>query len=283
MAVKVVTDSTCHLEPQCLNELKVSQIPLYINFLHNSIPEPDLTCEQVFNMVQPDKPLPTSSQPSPADFLKVYEYLLAGGHQIITITLSSEVSGTYTSAQQARDLALEAYPQAQIAIVDSGTSAAALGMLTTRTAHLALEGLTLGELALQAEKIKQLVHEYIVPFSLEYLIRGGRLKGAGALLGTMLKIRPVLAMEKGKVLVTDKTRCFSNALKLMLARIDHLVIRGGLSELVVQHICNPQTAQELADLLKSRYLIEVKVLPGRPAIGLQMGPGTVAIALCTQK
>lgn len=283
MTVKVVTDSTCHLEPQRLADLKMSQIPLYINFLHNSIPEPDLTFEQVFDLVEPDKPLPTSSQPSPADFLKIYEDLLAGGHQIITITLASEVSGTYTSALQAHDLAMEVFPQAQIATIDSGTSAAALGMLTTRTAQLALEGLTLGDLVFQAEKIKQLVHEFIVPFSLEYLIRGGRLKGAGALLGTMLKIRPVLAMEKGRVLVTDKTRCFSNALKLMLARIDHLVVHGGLSELVVQHICNPQTAQELADLLKKRYLIEVKILPGRPAIGLQMGPGTVAIALCTEK
>jgi DegV family protein with EDD domain len=192
--VKIVTDSTAYPEPEVIAKHDVRVVPLRVAFGSEVFAEGvDITNEEFYQRLAKGGKLPTTSQPSVADFIRVYRELAEQGHPILSIHISSKLSGTCASALAAR----MALPKAQIEIIDALTIA--MGMLISPAAEAAERGETLSQIAASIEKLNKCIKVVGAFDTLEYLRKGGRIGAARALVGTLLKIKPVLTQEGGEV------------------------------------------------------------------------------------
>jgi DegV family protein with EDD domain len=202
--VKVVTDSTAHLEPGVAEELGISIVPLNIHFgdeiLRDGI---DITAAEFFRRLERSPEIPTSSPPSRSTFEKVYSELSKTTDGIISIHISSKLSQTCAVANA---VAAPFLGRCNIAIVDSLTTSLGLGILATAAAKAAAQGKSLDEIVRLLRGV--IPHIYIVFFveTLDYLEREGYIGRAQAILGSMLGIKPLLIIEDGEIVPLEKVR-----------------------------------------------------------------------------
>ncbi|MGE5397289.1 MAG: DegV family protein [Chitinophagales bacterium] len=281
MGVKVLTDSTSYILPELARDLDITVIPLSVQFPDESFKETEVDFNYFYAKIKKDNVIPVSSQPSLGDITTAFENIVAKGDDVVAVFISSEMSGTYHSALTAKQIILEKYPHAAIEIIDSRTNCMALGLPVIEAARIAKAGHSLENVAEKAKHIIQRVNFCFIPAGLEYLRKGGRIGGAAALLGSILKITPILFVEKGKTAVLKKARGYRTALEDMLARVDKDFINCGLNHVVVHHIQCHARGMELAERLKEKYGFEVPVVPIGPVIGLHVGPGAIGIVYST--
>jgi len=209
--VKIVTDSSAYLLPETITRYDIRVVPLKIAFGTEVYSEGvDITNEEFYRRLAEDSTLPTTSQPSASDFIQVYAELVQLGHPIFSIHISSKLSGTISSALAARD----AFPDSQIEVVDWLSNGFAL--LVLAAARAAEEGQGLAEIKAIIKRLTARINIFAMLDTLEYLRRGGRIGGAGALLGTILKIKPIVALENGEVKPLAKVRTRGKAVEYML-------------------------------------------------------------------
>jgi DegV family protein with EDD domain len=213
--VKIVTDSSAYPEPEVIAKHDIRVVPLRVAFGSEIFAEGvDITNEEFYQRLAQGGQLPTTSQPSVTDFIKVYRELAEQGHHILSIHISSKLSGTCASALAAKN----ALPQAQIEIIDALTIA--MGMLISPAAEAAERGETLSQIAASIEKLNKCINVVGAFDTLEYLWKGGRIGAARALVGTLLKIKPVLTQEGGEVKVLNKSRTRAHAIEYMLGFVE---------------------------------------------------------------
>lgn len=282
MAIKVITDSTSYIDADTQKELDISTISLSVNFPDESFSETEVSYDYFYNKIDHDNIIPTSSQPTPADFYTVFKEIVAQGKDILGIFLSAKMSGTYATAVSARQMVLEEYPEARIEIVDSKTNCMALGLQVVEAARGAIAGQTMEELLTMVQQLSSRIYFYFVPASLHYLIKGGRIGGAAALIGSLLQIRPILYVNDGMTDVFERVRGTRKAVSRMLHKLDEDARKRGLKHLLVHHISDAQQGQELAAHLSEKYDRAVPALSIGPVIGLHVGPGTIGIVYCTE-
>jgi len=272
--VKIVTDSTAYLSAEETSQYGVHVVPLRVIFGTEIYTEGvDITSGEFYRRLATSGPMPTTSQPAVSDFTRVYGELAEHGHPILSIHISSKLSGTVHSAVAAR----QALPRAQIEVVDART--VALKMLVTPAAQAAGRGMSLAQLKASIERLNTCLNTVGMLNTLEYLWRGGRIGGAKALLGTLLRIKPLLDFRDGEVKVLAKLRTSTQAiesiLELMRARI------GGGTPI---HVGVAHThALELAQVLKERVqasfnCAELDLFELGPVLGTHIGPGFFGIA-----
>lgn len=281
MAVKIITDSTAYLAKQTLQELEITEISLGVNFQHGSYKEVELSNERFYKLMAQSPRVPTSSQPSPADFYEAFSRIVIEGDQVVGLFLSTDLSGTYYSAVTARKMILEKYPEAQIELIDSRIAAMPVGFGAIAGAKAAREGLPLEAVV---EKIKEVVSRgklYFVPKTLEYLKKGGRIGGAAALMGTLLQVKPILTVQDGRVAVYDKVRTSEKALAKLVEIFTKDHRQMGIKEVMVLHINCLEEARILAAQIGEISGLKVGIGPIGPVIGLHVGPGTLGLAYYT--
>lgn len=278
MTLKVVTDSTAYLDQFIQRDLGIRVVSLSVNFENVSFKEQDITNEDFYPLMDKSTKIPTSSQPSPLDFYEVFLPIVEQGHDIIGIFISSKLSGTYYSALTARNMVLEKYPQARIELLDSNATAMQLGYSVLVAARAAKSGGSLEEVVLLTRGVIENSRMYFVPRTLEYLKKGGRIGGAGALLGTLLQVKPILFLEDGKVTVLDKVRTFEKAIDRVRTIFAEDLKNIGVGEVAIVHINAEAEAQQLAEKLRSEYRVLPTINFIGPVIGLHAGPGTIGIA-----
>lgn len=184
--VKIVTDSSAYPKPEVIAKHDIRVVPLRVAFGSEVFAEGvDITNEEFYQKLAQGGELPTTSQPSVADFIGVYRELAEQGHPILSIHISSKLSGTCASALAAKN----ALPQAQIEIVDALNIA--MGMLISPAAEAAEKEETLSQIVASIEKLNKCIKVIGAFDTLEYLWKGGRIGAARALVGTLLKIKPV--------------------------------------------------------------------------------------------
>ncbi|HBY94465.1 MAG TPA: DegV family protein, partial [Chloroflexi bacterium] len=202
--IRVVTDSAANLPPSVAREYNVQIVPLIVNIGGTGYREGiELGTEQFYNLLPQASPVPTTSQPSPADFEAVFSRVLAAGDEVVAVTLSSELSGTYNSAVQA---AVALGEHAPITIVDSRSVSAGEALMVAAAARAAIAGHSRAEIT---EMLGPMVDETLLIFTLEtleYLKRGGRIGGARAFLGSILRVQPVILIKDGRVEAGDRAR-----------------------------------------------------------------------------
>jgi len=282
MSIKIVTDSTSYIGAADRDKYDITIIPLTVNFPDESFPETEVDYDYFYNKIDKGGIIPTSSQPAQGEIEQVFTDIVSQGHEIMAIFLSSEMSGTYQSALSARDIIIQEYPEACIEIFDSRTNCMAMGLIVLAAAQAIQEGKSLSEAVQIADAARKRIKFYFVPAGLEYLKKGGRIGGAAALLGSLLQIKPILYVQDGKTAILERARGSRAALERMLTLLENDNRTYGLRNVLVHHICCPDKAEELAQVIKTRYGLEVAVLPIGPVIGLHVGPGTLAIIYITE-
>lgn len=211
MRVALVTDSTADLQAKA-PELGVEIVPLYVNFQGKITKDwLEITPQAIFDGVKAGAALPSSSQPSPADFKEVYQRALQKADHVLSIHISSKLSGTVQSAT----LAAQEFP-GKITVFDSLAASQGIGMMVERAQEMLARGDELSQVMVELERIRA---DHIVRFtlpSLEYLKKNGRIGGAQALLGGLLGIKPILTLKQGRVEPAGRARGEKKALAEMV-------------------------------------------------------------------
>jgi DegV family protein with EDD domain len=275
MAVKIVTDSLSDITGDLAQELGVTVVPVYVRFGEEVYRDRvEMTTEQFYHRLVHDAVFPTTTQPSPGDFLGVYEKLARETDEILVVTLSSKLSGTYQSALQASSM-MEG--KCRIEVIDSQTVVMGLGLIVISVAKAAQRGTNFDELADSVCKMMPRSHAIMSFDTLKYLAKGGRIGRAQSFLGSMLAVKPILTVKEGEV--HPVTRVRSRA-----AGMDYLCnfIAGfsNIEELAVEHATTPDEADALVERLSSVYPKErIYRSTVSPVIGTYVGPHVLSVSV----
>ncbi len=271
--IQIVTDSTAYLPKEYLEaNPHVHVVPLTVN-CNGEIFEDDVANNERFvaavkEMKRKDN-MPSTSQPAPGAFATLFNSLIEKGHEIITITISSHLSGTVQSARTAADI----IGQDKISIVDSRTTIAALAMLVEDAANAAMEGRSREEIVAELEAKKSRMEVLLIPDTLEYLHRGGRIGNAQALLGSLLNITPVLYVsDAGIADVLEKVRTKKKAITRMVDEMPANCTRAFYG-----HVLNEGDGEELRKQAEEKLGIKVPQFQVGPVIVTHAGPGVVGL------
>jgi len=275
--IKIVTDSTAYLSEAMIQQYDIRVVPLYIHFGNEAFREGvDLSDPDFYARLKEAPELPTTSQPSAGEFLEVFKELSGAGHEILVMTISSNLSGTWDSAMAAKNM----LPEAQIEVIDSLSTALGLELIVKAAAEAVAGGASLQEVAAMAEEIKGKLHVLFVVDTLEYLAKGGRIGNAKAFLGTILKVKPILFLQDGRIEPLEQVRSRHKAQARMLDLIaERLGDQGPQAQTAVTHALVPDEAQRLKQELVARLGCSEPLMTDiGPVIGTHTGPGTVGIA-----
>lgn len=283
MAIKVIVDSTSYIPKDIIKKYDMTILPLSVVFEDEEIKETDITNEAFYQKLAQQQTIPTSSQPPIGEVFNIFERIILQGHAILGVFISSEMSGTFQTANMVKDMILDQYPDAQIELVDSRSNCMQLGYAAIAGAKAANEGKTLSEaVTLVNENIKR--SKFIFsPDTLEYLKRGGRIGAAQALLGSILQLKPILTVTDGKTDVITKVRTKKKSIEKMLEIFADDVAKYGLGGVIVHHINSEEVAQKIADRVKEIVDVAVDICPIGPVIGVHVGPGSVGLAYYTKE
>lgn len=201
--VKIFADSTCDLSKDLIEANDISIVPLYVGFDDKTYKDGvEITTKELYSKVDALGKLPKTSAPSPLDFINYFRPFVEEGKDIIYIGLSSKLSATLQNAK----IAASEFPDSKIEIVDSLNLSTGIGLLVMKAVDLAKEGFSVEEIANQIRTIVPKVETAFVPDTLEYLYKGGRCSALQALMGGVLKIRPVIKVVDGGMTVGQKAR-----------------------------------------------------------------------------
>ena len=273
--VKIVTDSTADLPPELAQELDITVVPLQVIFGDQAYRDGvDMTSEEFFRRLPHAAELPRTSQPSPGDFQQVYRQLAQQTDRVLSIHLSSGLSGTVETARQA---ARTMSDRVKIEVIDSGTISMVMGFAVIAAARAARAGGTLDACAQAAHSVLRRQRLAVAVDTLEYLRRGGRIGRAQAFLGGLLRLKPILTIRDGQAYPLARVRTHRKALEEVL----RVCLEGSeVEEAAVMYTTNPGDARFLADEIRRRCP-NAAVHLGRigPVIGVHGGPGLIGIGV----
>jgi DegV family protein with EDD domain len=277
MTVRIVTDSTADIPLAQAEELGITIVPLTVFFGDDAYFDAvELDNAGFYRKLQASKVLPRTSQPAPAAFQEAFTRLIdEGADGILSVHLSSRLSGTYQSACTARDTLPDDVRKVPIEIVDSKSISAGMSRAIIQAAEEARQGVGLEEIKVHA--VDQLARTRILAVldTLEYVKRGGRIGGARALLGNMLSVKPIVSLKDGEVVPVEQPRTRSKA----YARIAQLVSDMGQVESISIAEASEEVGTQLAEALKSVYAGDIAIYKLGAVLGTHTGPGTAAVAV----
>lgn len=283
MNIQLITDSTAYIPESLLKEHHIHIISLGVHYDHRHQDETDMNYGEFYDHLQKAKVLPTSSQPPVEKFVTHFKKAAEAGESVIGVFISSDMSGTFSTASMARDMVLETHPEADIHLIDSRTNCMEMGFAVLEAATLRETNRTPLEIATSISGFTQRSRFVFVPKTLDYLKKGGRIGGASALIGSVLKILPILTVEEGKTAILTKVRTQRKAITTIMDEMMNDFEKYGCGQVAVHHIHDEEAGNALAETLSKRIKRKVPVIPIGPVIGLHVGPGTVGIAYTTQK
>ena len=242
--VAVVTDSTAYLPRELVDRWGIGQVSLYVGWDGDLRPEDQYEDLDAFYARLRESPqLPATSQPSVGDFLACFEPLVSGGRDVVSVHLASGLSGTYESAAEAARIVAERGHRGRVEVVDGQTGAGGLGCLVVAAARAAERGAECDAVVEAVRRARERLEIWFCLDTLEYLRRGGRIGAAQAMVGTALKVKPILTFGT-EIAPVGRVRTRRRGLERMVAYLDELHDRGA-TDWVVQHAQSPEDAEHL--------------------------------------
>ena len=275
MAIRIVTDSVSDLPPALAQANDITVIPCYVIIGSETYRDGvEITADRFYSRL-PDLPrLPSTSQPTIADFQETYQRLLDQGHQVLSLHVSARLSGTLNSAAQAR-AALGDPPE--IEIIDSQSASAPMGLAVLDAARLARGVQEFTEVARQIRQNLQRHHGFVMVDTLEYLQRGGRIGKAQAFVGGMLKVKPILTIRDGEVHPVERPRSLERAKNRMVELAQTLApIRQINISYSTDRVQALGIRAQLAELVAPENLVESRF---GPVLGTYVGPNALGVAV----
>jgi len=274
--MKIITDSTADLTKEFILKHNIEIVPLTIHLGDKSWKDYyDVEPGEYYELLRKSSAFPTTSQPTPQDFVNAYSPFVEKGEPILSVHLSSKLSGTFQSALLARSQ----FPGARIEVVDSLQASFALSMIVIICAEKANQGASLEEVADMARKIGPQIETYFSVDSLEYLHRGGRIGKAQAFLGTLMKIKPLLKVVNGEVQPIEKIRTRDRLLNRFVELVEQAAREHSQLILTVAESDNSEVMTELLGRLERIPGVSL-VFRGKigGVITSHAGPGALGIA-----
>jgi len=276
---KILTDTGCDLPFELLKENAVDVIGMVVNFNGEEYIEDNwkkINIEDYYNALRAGAQ-PTTSQITPTRFYDFFKPYLEKGQDILYIGFSSTLSGTFGSANIAKDMLLEKYPERTIELVDSNCASVGVGLLVLAAAQKKIDNTPLDELTSWLEHAKQNVNHIFTVDDLNHLKRGGRVSGFSATVGTMLSIKPILYMsEEGKLINIDKVKGRKKSINTMSEYFGKGILDDLTSEVIIAHGNCDDDAALLKKLIEDNYGIKnVLVVPLGMTIGAHTGANVI--------
>ncbi|ADH99569.1 DegV family protein [Salisediminibacterium selenitireducens] len=272
--VKIVTDSTLDLPLDQVKELDVVIVPLTVTIDGASYKDGvDITSSEFAKLLVSAQDIPQSSQPSTGDFLTVYADLDKQGYDIISIHMSSGMSGTYQSAQTAAGMS-----DANVTVIDSSFISVALGFQVMEAAMMAKEGKSVNEILQRIDIIREQTSLYLMVDTLDYLLKGGRIGRGRALVGSLLKIKPVASLRDGVYTPVAKVRTYNQLIKFFRETYEKEAEGKTVKRIGIAHIEARQLAEQVKHSLSEvSGLEDISIIETTPIVSTHTGPGALAL------
>lgn len=274
--VAIITDSTCDLSKEIIESRNIKVLPLYVRFGEDAYRDGiDITTDRLYELVEQKNEIPKTSAVSPGDFIEAFEPLIKDGYDIIYTGIGSSLSGTFQSAHIA---SLE-FPENRIFLVDSKNLSTGIGLLVLKACDLRDQGLSASDIKDRLLEIVPKVRSQFAVKTLDYLHKGGRASGTAKLLGTMLRIKPIIQVRDGKMDVYTKTMGkMSRALDVMLTDYINLGEQIDLDYVMITHSQAGKHVDYMSEIVNQKLKPnKLFVTEAGCVISSHCGPGTIGI------
>jgi|SRR5690625_1509030 len=278
MTIKILADSACDLTEKYYNELDIEMVPLTVHLNDEDYKDGiDITPKTVYDAMR-EGAMTKTSQVSPQTFKTIFTSYVEKNQPLVYLAFSSELSGTYQTAKMIEQEIKEKNPDAPIYILDTKCASIGYGLVVYRVAELAKTGATVEELLeIATYHANHMEHIFTVD-DLEYLYRGGRVSKTAAFVGSLLKIKPLLHVEDGKLIPIEKIRGSKRVLGRMLSIMEERGIDFSNQTIGISHGDDLETAEKLAQLINEKFNPkEIIIEMVGSVIGAHSGPGTIAL------
>lgn len=278
--IAIVTDTTCDLPPELVQQYQVEVVPLYVHFGERVFrPGVDLSNAGFLERLKSSSAFPTTEPPSVSDFVAVYERLLGQHSHIISIHLSGRLSQTYDNALAARAM----LGASNIYVVDSRTVSGGVGLIVWAAARQARQGRPVEAILDYMEAMRAQHRFYLVVDTIEYMHKGGRIGGAKAWVGMLLGLKPILTLYDGQVEPVRTVPSRSQALARLRSMVTSNLIGCTGVHMAIFHVAADEEARQLADeLAEAIQPAHLLFCEAGPVIATHSGPGALAVAFYSE-
>jgi len=274
--IKIIADTTCGIPVATLKAAGIEVLPQIITFGNDSYrDDTELDTATFLSKLRKAKELPKTAAPPHSLYTPIYEKILNAGDSALVITPSAEVSGTYRSAM----IAAKEFDTDRIQIVDTRTIAGGLGSIVLQAQKWSNEGIGMEELVGKVQSMLKREYAFFIVPTLDYLLKGGRIGGAAKLVGTLLKIVPILTIDDGKVATFEKVRTLRKAKKRFINLIVEACKNNPDPHLSISHCDNIKGARELKSAVEKQLRIkDIPIYLVPPAIVVHAGPDLLSMS-----
>ncbi|WP_106498044.1 DegV family protein [Lentibacillus sp. Marseille-P4043] len=278
MNVKILADSACDLSEQYYNEFDIEMVSLTVQLNEKEYKDgKEISPKTIYDAMRQGKS-PKTSQVSPQSFKTIFTSYTEANQPLIYFAFSSELSGTYQAAKMIEQEIKEENPDAPIHVIDTKCASIGYGLVVLRAAQLAKNGASTEEILATGEYVAAHMEHIFTVDDLEYLYRGGRVSKTAAFVGSLLKIKPILHVDDGKLIPLEKIR----GSKKLLGRIIEIMEKRGTDlenqVIGISHGDDLERAEKLADMIKQKFNPkDVIIEMVGSVIGAHSGPGTIAL------
>ncbi|SET14556.1 EDD domain protein, DegV family [Oceanobacillus limi] len=278
MTVKILADSASDLSKTHYNEYDIEMVSLTVHLEEKDYEDGQtISPKKVYDAMREGK-APKTSQVSPQTFKSVFTSYAESNQPLLYLAFSSELSGTYQTAKMMEQEVKEDYPDAPIHVVDTKCASIGYGLVVLEAAKMAKAGKTVEDIQEDAKRRAANMEHIFTVDDLEYLYRGGRVSKTAAFVGTLLKIKPILHVEAGKLVPLEKIR---GSKKLFGRMLEIMEERGGNFEnqtIGISHGDDLERAEQLAEMIRNKFGVKnIEIEMVGSAIGAHAGPGTIAL------
>ncbi len=278
--VAIVTDTTACIPREQVAKYGIVVVPVQLIFEDRTYRDGiDISPTEFYTLLRQANKLPTTSGSSPAPYLEAYRKASQRAESILCITEPSKFSAMFNSALVARGTAKTAIPNATIEVLDCDTAAAGQGLVTLAAAKEAASGGDLNEVTEKARNIMNRVNLFAMLDTLHYLVKGGRVPQAAALVNSLLKIKPIFRLNHADAHTVALPRSTPSAIKRMLKLMEQKVERGQPLHVAVMHANALDKAEVLRNRISSQFdCAELFITEFTPVMGVHTGPGLFGVA-----
>jgi DegV family protein with EDD domain len=278
--VGIVTDSTASIPEKLLAELNIRTVPYYIHRGQEVLSDLVTIQRQAFYEWLPTAvELPRTASPGPGDYIELYQHLADDGVQeIVSIHMTSRVSGAFQAAMAAKEIVLETLPNLKIEVIDTLNVSMCHGWMVIEAARSALQRKPLGEIVERVRSLVPVTRMIQTADTLKYLYMGGRIGKARHLVGSLLNIKPLIGMQDGVIVPLGTARSRRQAYQMMVDLAERAVGESGRIKIAYVHAAALEEAQKIRELVEARLIaVETLFAELSPALGVHSGPGTAGI------
>jgi len=276
VTVKIIVDSLCDITGDTIDELGITVVPLYVRFGEEVYRDRiDITTEEFYRRLVQSDVLPTTTQPTPADFLTVYEEAAKETDEILVMTLSHKLSGTNQSALLARDMMNN--DKCRIEVIDTLQVAMGFGLLVFKAVEAVKGGANLEQAATAVRSAMQRVNTIVSFDTVKYLAKGGRIGKAQGMVGSLLSVKPILAVKEGEMHPVTRVRTVKAGMDYLY---NYVASVPKIEALAVEHATTPDQLEELVSRLDKLFPADKIVRANvSPVIGTYAGPHVLAVSV----